>query len=57
MLDVTTKVLKKKRVSLLLEQQVFKENKIIFSMKILLVFVRDGKPKPMPDNLYDILKS
>lgn len=53
MVEVTTKVIKKKTASVLMEQQIFKGEKKIFNMEILLVFVRDGKPKPIPASLQD----
>ncbi|SFV67690.1 4-hydroxybenzoyl-CoA thioesterase family active site [hydrothermal vent metagenome] len=56
MVEVTTKVIKKKTASVLLEQQIFKGEKKIFNMEILLVFVRDGKPKPIPDTLHNTFK-
>jgi len=51
MLEVKTEVLKNKTASVLLKQQIFKADKKIFEMEVLLVFVRDGKPKPIPDIL------
>ena len=55
MLEVTTEVLKQKSASLLLLQSVLKEEKVIFKMEITLVFVRNGRPKAIPENLLDIL--
>jgi len=56
MVEVTTKVVKKKTASVLLEQQIFKGDKKIFNMEILLVFVREGKPKAIPDTLKNIFQ-
>jgi len=56
-LDVTTKVIRKKAVSILLEQKIYnQEGKNIFSMEVLLVFVREGKPSPISKNLQNIFK-
>ena len=55
MLKVTTKLLKQKSASLVLLQSVLKEEKVIFKMEITLVFVRNGRPKAIPENLLDIL--
>jgi len=56
-LDVTTKVIRKKAVSVLLEQKIYnQEGKNIFGMEVLLVFVREGKPSPIPKNLHNIFK-
>jgi acyl-CoA thioester hydrolase len=54
--EVTTEVIKKKTASVLLKQQIFRGEKKIFNMTILLVFVRDGKPKPIPNTLHNIFK-
>ncbi len=56
MVEVTTKVIKKKTASVLLEHQIFKGEKKIFDMEVLLVFVRDGKPKPIPNTLHNTFK-
>ena len=57
MLDVTTKVIRKKAVSVLLEQKIYnQDNKNIFNMEVLLVFIREGKPSSIPKNLHTILK-
>ena len=57
MLNVTTKVIRKKAVSVLLEQKIYNQkNKNIFKMEVLLVFVREGKPSPIPKNLHNIFK-
>jgi acyl-CoA thioester hydrolase len=56
MLKVKTEVLQKKRVSVLLEQQIFKDNKKIFTMEILLVYVKEAKPSAIPKELQSIFK-
>jgi acyl-CoA thioester hydrolase len=53
-LEVTTKVIKKRAASVLLEHTITKEDKKIFSMEITLVFVREGRPHIVPDNLHEI---
>ena len=54
--DVTTKVIKKRAASVLLEHIITKEDKLIFSMDITLVFVREGKPHITPKHLEEIFK-
>jgi acyl-CoA thioester hydrolase len=54
-LEVTTKVINKKAVSILLQQEIYKEKKKIFSMKILLAFVKEGKLSPIPNDFQEIL--
>jgi acyl-CoA thioester hydrolase len=56
MIEVTTEVIEKKTASVLLKHQIFKGEKKIFNMTILLVFVRGGKPKPIPTTLHNIFK-
>ncbi len=55
-LEVTTKVIKKRSASVLLEHIITKEDKKIFSMDITLVFVREGRPHIIPNNLYEVFK-
>jgi acyl-CoA thioester hydrolase len=55
-LEVTTKVIKKRSASVLLEHIITKEDKKIFSMEITLVFVREGRPHIVPDNLHKVFK-
>jgi acyl-CoA thioester hydrolase len=55
MLEVTTQVIKKRAASVLLRQKIYNQDgKNIFSMDILLVFVREGRPSPIPDMLHEI---
>ncbi len=55
-LEVTTKVIKKRAASVLLEHIITKDDKKIFSMDITLVFVREGRPHIVPDNLHEVFK-
>ena len=55
MVEVNTEVLKKKHSSIVLKQSVLKDANIIFSMEIVLVFVREGRPARIPDSMNDIL--
>ena len=55
MLEVSSEVLKQKSASVILKQSIFKNEKKIFEMEVTLVFVRDGKPKIIPEYLHNIL--
>jgi len=55
-LDVTTKVLTLKGTSLVLEQEVWKEDMKVFSMEVVLVYVDKGKPCRIPEVFRDIFK-
>ena len=56
MLEVTTKVIKKRAASVLLEHNITKNENLIFSMEITLVFVREGKPHITPKHLEEIFE-
>ena len=56
-LDVTTKVLTRKRSSLVLLQEVWKEEVKVFSMEVLLVYVDKGKPCRIPEVFEDVFSS
>jgi len=49
MLNVTTKLLALKSSSLILDQEVWKEGKKVFSMEIVLVYIDKGKPCRIPN--------
>ncbi len=55
MLEVNTEVLKKKHSSIILKQSVLKDANVIFSMEIVLVFVREGRATRIPNSMNDIL--
>jgi len=54
-LEVKTELIKKRNSSITLKQIVYKKSEEIFEMKILLVFVREGKPSRIPQILMDII--
>lgn len=56
LIEVTTEVIKIKAASVMLQQNIYKEKECIFSMEILLVFVREGKPKPIPPVLLEFFQ-
>ena len=55
-LDVTSKVLTLKGTSLVLLQEVWKEEVKVFSMEVVLVYVDKGKPCRIPEVFSDIFK-
>ncbi len=55
-LDVTSKVLTLKGTSLVLLQEVWKEEVKVFSMEVVLVYVDNGKPCRIPEVFRDIFK-
>jgi len=55
-LEVKTKIIEKKRISVKLNQSIYKENKIIFNMDIILAFICDNKLSKIPNEFYNILE-
>ncbi len=55
-LDVTSKILTLKSSSLVLLQEVWKEEVKVFSMEVILVYVDKGKPCRIPDVFKEIFK-
>ena len=56
-LNVKTELINKKNSSLVLKQSVLKEEILLFSMNVVLVFVRAGKPSKIPESLMTIIES
>ena len=57
MLNVTTQLLTLKNSSLVLVQEVWKNEVKIFSMDVVLVYVKMGKPSRIPEIFRDTFKS
>lgn len=53
--NVTTKVIQTKKLSITLLQEIFKDDKKIFSATIKLAYIENGKPILIPQNQLDIL--
>jgi len=56
-LQVTTTILTRKKVSLTLLQEVWKEDVKLFAMKVTLVYVERGKPCKIPETFQTIFDS
>ena len=57
MIHVTTKLGEIKRASFEMHQEIYKEEKLLFSTTLLLVLVEDGKVKRVTDDIAQILLS
>jgi acyl-CoA thioester hydrolase len=57
MLHVTTELLTLKSSSLILLQEVWKDEVKLFSMKIVLVYISEGKPSRIPTVFKEIFNS
>lgn len=55
LLEVRTSVEEFKKSSLILLQEIYKEETKLFSMKVMLVYVEAGKPRRIPEELANIL--
>lgn len=56
-LDVTSKILTLKNTSLVLLQEVWKEEMKVFSMEVVLVYVDKGKPCRIPKVFKEVFSS
>ena len=57
MLNVTSKIVTLKNSSLLLLQEVWKNNIKVFSMEVLLVYVDSGRPRRIPEEFKELFDS
>ena len=57
MLEVTSKILTQKSSSMVLLQEIFKENIRVFSMAVTLVYIENGKPKRIPEKFKAIFET
>ena len=55
MLTVKTELITKRSSSFTLKQSIFSNNKKIFEMDVVLVFIREGKPTRIPEYLAEII--
>ena len=56
MLEVSTHLLEEKKTNIFLEQKIHREDKEIFSMRVHLVYVVNGRPKRIPSELLNIIR-
>ncbi len=54
--EITTEVVKIKTVSILLNQEIYKGDKKIFAMKILLAFIKNNKLSSIPEEFKKVFK-
>lgn len=56
-LEVHSKIIQVKNASFELEQNIFRDNKIIFQSNIIMVCVNtEGKPKKIPEDIVSLLR-
>lgn len=56
MLEVKTVLIDTTRSTLTLLQEIYKDQNKLFSTEILLVYVEEGKPRRIPQKLYEIFE-
>lgn len=56
-LEVKTQVLSRKRSSVVLLQEVWKEAVKVFSMEVILVYIEEGKPCRIPEVFEEVFKA
>ena len=56
LLDVTTRVMTLKGSSCILLQEVWHDETKLFSMEVVLVYVKEGKPSRIPDIFRELLR-
>jgi acyl-CoA thioester hydrolase len=57
LLEVRTKLLEEKQSNILLEQQIFRADEMVFAMQVRLVYVVAGSPRRIPAQLLEIIES
>lgn len=53
-LEVVTKLLFKKSASLVLSQEIKRDEEILFKMKVKVAYLKDGKPSKIPEEFYNV---
>ena len=54
MLSVTSKILSQKKSSMVLLQEIFREETKLFSMEVLLVYIENGRPRRIPEKFQTV---
>ena len=57
LLEVKSTILDRRRASLLLKQEVCRGETLLFSMRVTLAFLSDGRPAKIPEELYSLLSA
>ena len=56
-LFVKTILLEKKAASLVLHQEIYKDEKILFSMKVKVAYLKNAKPSKIPNEMFEVFKN
>ena len=55
-IEVKTSVVEKRNTSMTLQQDIVRDEELLFSAKVVVVFVKNGKPSRIPESYLEILK-
>ena len=56
-LFIKTTLLEKKSASLVLHQEIKKDEKLLFSMKVKVAYLKKGKPSKIPNEMFEVFKN
>ncbi|PLY11327.1 MAG: acyl-CoA thioester hydrolase [Arcobacter sp.] len=56
-LFIETTLIEKKSASLVLKQDILKGEKVLFSMKVKVAFLKNGKPSKIPNDMFEVFKN
>ncbi|AXK48872.1 acyl-CoA thioester hydrolase [Aliarcobacter trophiarum LMG 25534] len=56
-LEVKTKLLEKKLASIIMKQEIYKEDELIFEAEFKLAFLKYKKPSKIPTHIFEILEN
>lgn len=55
-LEVTSKVVKRKNTSLTIFHEIFRDDELLFTANIVLVYLKKFKPSKIPEEIYEIFE-
>ena len=56
-LFIKATLLEKKSASLVLNQEIFRDEKLLFSMKVKVAYLKNGKPSKISDEMFGVFKN
>ena len=56
-LDIKTTLLQKRAASIIMKQEIYRENELIFEAEFKLAFLKLGIPAKIPANVFEILEN
>lgn len=56
-LEVKTNLIEKKSASIIMKQEIFRDDELIFEAEFKLAFLKNGKPAKIPTHIFEILEN